>query len=176
MRAANTDVLQGFRYHVIAEDNSGRDLLQPKYSDDRTGYEGGGQAGFQSVTLPELSIEAAEYREGNFKWAQKLPGPPTVSDVTCMRGVTKRDTAFYDMAMASVDGDEYRVMITIYHYQRAEMADALKSEGNDTHRRIECGECFATRVKTEGDLDATAGDVSLAEVDIAVEHFTPKYE
>lgn len=174
MRAANTDLMQGFRYHVVADDGTG-DPLQPSYSEDRRGYEGGGQAGFQSVTIPELSVEASEYREGIFKWTQKYPGPPTVSELTMMRGITKRDTAFYDMVMASIDGQQYRADVTIYHYQRSEMQSANSGETGNEFRRIECGESFAIRAKPAGDLDSMAGDVSLAEVDMAVEHFELKY-
>lgn len=176
MRAANTDFMQGFRYHVVANDGTGPDPLQPDVQADRDGHGSSGQAGFQSVTIPEISVEVAEYREGIFKYTEKYPGPPTVSDLTLMRGITKRDTAFYDMVMASVEGSEYRADITIYHYQRAEMDSATSATVGDTIRRIECGECFATRAKPAGDLDSMSGDVSLGEVDIAVEKFEIKYE
>jgi len=174
MRAANTDFMQNFRYHVVANNGDG-DPLQPAIQSDREGHETNGQAGFQSVTIPELSVEASEYREGISRWTEKYPGVPTVSDLTLMRGVTKRDTAFFDMVMASILGDEYRADVTIYHYQRSEMDLATSATVGDTIRRIECGECFATRAKPNGDLDSTAGDVSLAEVDIAVEKFDIKY-
>jgi phage tail-like protein len=174
MRAANTDFMQNFRYHVVANDGDG-DPFQPSVQSDRDGHDTNGQAGFQSVTIPELSVEATEYREGIFKWTEKYPGPPTVSELTLMRGITKRDTTFYDMVMASVEGKKYRADVIIYHYQRSEMDLATSATVGDDIRRIECGECFAIRAKPNGDLDSTAGDVSLGEVDIAVEKFEVKY-
>lgn len=175
MRPANTDFLQGFRYHVIASDANDADPLQPTVQSDREHHGAGGQAGFQSVTIPEISVEASEYREGTFKYTQKYPGPPTVSEFTLMQGVTKQNTAFHDMVMASVDGEEYRADVRIYHYQRTEMDQATSATVADDIRRLECKECFAIRAKAMGDLDSMAGDISLAEVDLACESFEVKY-
>jgi phage tail-like protein len=148
------------------------DPLQPA-------VQGGGtdrsQAGFQSVTLPEITTEAAEYREGTFTWTRKFQGPPTVSDVSLMRGVAKYDTTFHDWIMAGINGEEYRADITIYHYQRSNMAPAAGVPGgeaiDDAFRRIECKECMCTRAKPGGDFDSTSGEISLMECDFALESF-----
>ena len=176
MRAAKTDMLQGFRYHVTANIPGQSDPLQTVPNSDRADYATKGAAGFQSVTIPEISVEASEYREGIFKYTQKYPGPPTITEVTLMRGVTKRDTAFFDLVMASIDGKEYRADVTIYHYARDEMGLANAVETPSSVRRIICREAFAIRAKPEGDLDSMAGDVSLAEVDLAIESFELKPE
>ncbi len=171
MRPAKTDMMQGFRYHVTSANASGVDLFQSTPASDRDNYEAKAVAGFNQVTMPELSVEVAEYREGNSIWAMKFPGPPTVSELSLMRGITKRDTAFHQMVMASVNGQEYRCDVTIWHYQRTEMADAVAGTTDKSkHRRIECGECFATTAKV-GDFDATASEVSIAETTIAIEKF-----
>ena len=174
MRAANTDFMQGFRYHVKAGNYEGGSEDPLQGVSDAADARGGGpavDAGFQSVTIPELSVEASEYREGTFEWTQKYPGPPTVSEITLMRGVTKKDTAFYEMVLASIRGSEYRTDIDIYHYQRSEMQYATSAEPGEDTRHIKCGECFAIRAKPSGDLDSMTGDVSLAEVDLAIEYF-----
>jgi phage tail-like protein len=173
MRAAVDDLMQGFRFHVTAANAAGIDLLQPVPS--RPGeFEGGGQAGFQSVTLPEITLEATEYREGTFTWTQKYPGPPTVSDCTLMRGVAKKDTAFYDWVLGTVNGAEYRSDVTIWHYQRTEMGRASKSATGTDMRRVLCHNCIPTRVKPAADFDSMSGEVSLAEVDFAMESFELK--
>lgn len=173
MRAAVDDLMQGFRFHVTAANKNDLDLLQPIPS--RQGeFEGGGEAGFQSVTLPEITLEATEYREGTFTWTQKYPGPPTVSDCTLMRGVSKSDTAFYDWVMTCATGGEYRADVTIWHYQRTEMGlGPTPSQGTDV-RRVECKNCIPMRVKPAADFDSMSGEVSLAEVDFAMESFTLK--
>lgn len=176
MRAANTDLMQGFRYHVVAtQDGTDVDPLQGVDDGDIARGAGGTQAGFQSATIPELNVEIAEYREGTFKWTQKYPGVPTVSDITLMRGISKRDTSFFKMVMASIEGAEYRADVSIYHYQRSEMDLATSGEVGENTREVACGECFASRAKPAGDLDSMTSDVSLAEVDIAIEKFEIKY-
>lgn len=170
MRSAVDDLMQGFRFHVTARTAAGVDPLQP--IPGRTGeFEGGGQAGFQSATLPELTLEATEYREGTFTWTQKYPGVPTVSDCTLMRGVAKSDTAFYDWVMGSINGAEYRSDVTIWHYHRTEMANAAQSKTEDTMRRFLCKNCIPMRVKPGADFDSMSGEVSLSEVDFAMESF-----
>lgn len=171
-RAAENDLMQGFRFHVTAAKEDGADPL----SFSRAGeFEGKGQAGFQSVTIPEITVEASEYREGTFKWTQKYPGPPTVSECTLMRGVAKKDTTFYDWVRDSVDGDEYRTTVSIWHYQRTEMGDANDAITTASeHRYIQCNNCFGMRAKPSGDFDSMAGEVSMAEVDFAMESFELK--
>lgn len=170
-RAAVDDLMQGFRFHVVATPADGSS--DPLQFERRGEFEGGGQAGFQSVTLPEVSVEATEYREGTFVWTQKYPGPPTVSDVTLMRGVAKGDTAFHDWVMAGVNGEQYRAQVAIYHYQRTEMGEATGTGlVNDSFRRVVCNNCFGLRAKPAGDFDSMSGEVSLAEVDFSLESFT----
>jgi phage tail-like protein len=167
-RAAVDDLMQVFRFHVVATKADASNPLEYARPGE---FEGGGQAGFQSVTIPELSVEPVEYREGTFTWTQKYPGPPTVSDCTLMRGVAKADTTFYDWVRDSVDGDEYRCDVTIYQYQRTEMASASQAEASDDFRRIECKNCIPTRAKPTGDFDSMSGEVALGEVDFAMESF-----
>lgn len=167
-RAAADDLMQGFRFHVTATTDVGGEPIKFQRPE---GYEGGGEAGFQSVTIPELTVEPVEYREGTFTWTQKYPGPPTVSDCTLMRGVTKTDTQFYDWVRGSVDGAEYRANVNIYHYQRAEMGKAAQSDVGGDVRSIECTNCIPTRAKPAGDFDSMSGEVSMAEVDFAMEGF-----
>jgi phage tail-like protein len=175
MRAAVDDLMQGFRFHVTARNGLGVDPLQtPERGANGEPFEGGGQAGFQSVTLPELTLEATEYREGTFTWTQKYPGPPTVSDCTLMRGVAKKDTAFYDWVLGTVNGAEYRSDVTIWHYQRAEMGQAAMSATGTDMRRVLCHNCIPTRVKPAADFESMSGEVSLAEVDFAMESFELK--
>lgn len=170
MRSAADDLLQSFRFHVFGDDGDGVDPLQPS-AGRGAAFEGGGQAGFQSVTIPEVTLEAVEYREGIFTWTQKYVGPPTVSDVSMMRGVSRVDTAFFDWVINAMNGQRYRIDMQIYHFQRDEyeqvVNDPTKLQG--TARYVQCNNCVPTRVKPAADFDSASGEVSLAEVDIAVE-------
>lgn len=167
-RAATGDFLQGFRYHAVAQTSDGENPLQV----DRGESGMNPQAGFQSVTIPELSQDVVEYREGNSFWTSKQPGIPTVSDITLMRGVTKSDTTFFDWVYSSIRGLNYRVDLSIYHYARDEMEVGVATTAPEAaDRSLYCKDCIPTRVKPMGDLDATASEISLAEVDVAVERF-----
>jgi len=168
MRAAAEDLMQSFRFHVTADNGADTNPDPLAFTSFGGTTFGHAQAGFQSVTIPEITTEPVEYREGIFVWTQKYPGPPTVSDCTLMRGVSRLDTTFYDWVMGAVNGEAYRSDVTIWHYQRAEMDNAAVADAN-SGRNYQCKNAFGTRVKPAGDMDATSGEVSLQEVDFALE-------
>jgi len=159
-RPESSDMMQSFRFHVIAENG------QITYSDSQRG-----EAGFQSVTLPELSTEAVEYREGHFTYTRKYPGVPTVSDITMMRGITRRDTAFFSWVKTAAEGGEYRTNLTVYHFPRDAKRSPDKIADLSKARKYNLFECMPSRVKFAGDLDATSSEVSMAEVDVACDFF-----
>lgn len=173
-RPQETDFLQGFRFHVELFDNtSDVDFLQ---NVDPTDVHVGGKAGFQSVTLPELTNDAAEYREGIYKFTKKFPGVPTFGDITLQRGVVKTDTGFFDWVIAAVNGGEYRSNVRIMHYHRSDVEPGMDEAvpGNPSREYL-CYNSFPIRVKPAGDLDSTATDISLTEMDIAIEYFEVKH-
>jgi phage tail-like protein len=152
-RAAETDYLQNFRFHATT-------------GPDFTTYTatGLGEAGFNSVTFPELTIEASEYREGTSSWTKKLPGIPSWSDVTLSRGIVRQDTKFFQWTYAAATTGEFRTDLTLFQFARDE-----DPEKGECIRQVRCYDCLPIRVKLGGDLDATSGDVSLAEMDVAIE-------
>lgn len=192
-RAAATDPLHAFRFHasMVAGDASPvngipganpDNVLQP--SSAGPGYIAGqgAEAGFQSITGPELTQESAEYREGIRTYTQKFPGVPSVNDVTLIRGCARFDTAFFAWILAAAEGDEYRGDLIIHHIQRPKRAlsitdadvkmAASEIELDDTNnKRYVLRDAFPIRVKIAGDLDAGTSDVSLAELDVAYERF-----
>ena len=52
------------------------------------------EIGFQTVSGLSHEVGVAEYSEGGYEYTHKLPGKPTVSEVTCERG------AYQDSALA----------------------------------------------------------------------------
>ena len=171
-RIQATDFLLSFRFQVrMVELANGEapDYLNFERPDDS-------QAGFQSVTLPEMTIEATEYREGTYKYTRKFPGPPTISEVSCMRGVVRADTSFFDWCVAAISGSEYRATINIAQFTREDLPQPetpfeFTELPTIAARNYTCYECVPVRVKPAGDLDATSGEVSMAEVDFAPEYF-----
>jgi phage tail-like protein len=195
-RSAATDPLHAFRFHarMVAgaaspvngiPGASDADVLQPAESGPGFIAGQGAEAGFQSITSPELTQEMSEYREGIRTYTQKFPGVPSVNDITLIRGCARFDTAFFSWILASAEGDEYRGDLIIFHIQRPKR-DVAITEGagaslqmaateieltDANTKRYILRDAFPTRVKIAGDLDASTSDVSLSEMDVAYERF-----
>jgi len=175
MRQLENDFLHSMRYHVTVDTEAAQDILSP----------GEVQAGFSAVSTPELSSEAAEYKEGLDVYTRKYPGNPTVSDVTLSRGVTWRDTTFYDWMRKVVEGKgAYRATVTIDHFHRIGFLNrnegdeapysALKLEAASPAVQYILYNAFPIRDKVAADLDATSSEVSVEEMDVAYEFFDVK--
>lgn len=169
-RPQATDPLHNFRFHAIATAVSG--LGGDPMQGDPVGN--GAEAGFQAITIPEYTVESAEYREGTKTYTEKYPGIPSTNDVTFTRGVARSGGAFHRWVLASIEGREYRSDITYFHFVRegrsAPFNPALDlSDANS--KRYMLIDALPIRIKPAGDLDATSSDVSLAEMDVAFERF-----
>jgi len=172
-RTEDSDFFQNFRFHarLVGTDEEG----WFKYDPGEVGVNA--EAGFQSITIPEETFEASEYREGIYRYTKKQPGPPAYSDASFMRGVTKQDTAFHNWALATRGGGEYRADIEILQLHRTEVATgAGENFEPNAARQIILHHAFPIRVKPAGDMDATSGEISIAEIDCAIEWFELKID
>jgi phage tail-like protein len=188
-RPIATDFLHSMRFQVSAQTATNTLYLNPSLETGDTRP----QAGFSACTTPEVSAEAVEYREGIFVYARKFPGNPTTSDVTLSRGVARNDSTFWDWMRIVVEGTglpgDYRADVTIKHFHRAEALqkgvagaagnpqDATAGQTNtniDTDtpaRQYILYQAFPIRHKVAADLDATASEISIMELDVAYEYF-----
>jgi phage tail-like protein len=160
-----SDPLQGFRFHVSAVEG-GYDPIGYKDAD-------AGEAGFQSVTVPEVSAEVSEYREGTMMYTRKYSGIPTFAAITLIRGVYMRDTSFYDWILDAIEGREYVTDLVIYHWHRVGK-DPDKTSDATKARQYIIRDAVPSRVKPAADLDSTSSEVSLAEVDVEYTSFDLK--
>lgn len=180
-RTVSTDFLHSMRFHVrIMGDNAAGYLLGGTRKVDLA------DAGFTNCSLPEISVEPVTYREGNFIYERKFAGLPTVSDVTLQRGVARGDSSFWKWAQAAAEGGpvpgtgNYRENVQIDHYHREQALSGgpniqtfnIGTSGANPARRYKCFESFAIRHKVAGDLDSTASEISMMELDFAMEYFT----
>lgn len=174
-RAQSTDYLHSMRYHVTITGVAGEKRLVPGNRPD---------AGFTNITTPEMSVEPSEYKEGTWIYTRKQPGNPTMGgELTFSRGVTRADSSFWDWLRVVVEGSgEYRADLDIDHYHREQAltrsTPASGAEPNQTNltlgtpaRVYHVKECFPTRHKVAADMDATASEISIMEIDVAYEHF-----
>lgn len=184
-RPAASDPLHAFRFHARSVNppsisGAGSDILQPDGTEFGYHIGDGVEAGFNSITMPEITVEHAEYREGIRVYTMKFPGVPTIAEITLNRGVARYDTAFFNWVLAAIEGNEYRSDIVVYHVQRPadeHTADTSKGPNIDVtgegiiSKQYNLYECSPARVKIAGDLDASTSDVSLAELDVSFERF-----
>lgn len=170
------DFMQVFKFHAEA--------VVEGSTEDRFTVAGQTQAGFSNITTPELTVEAAEYSEGQRIYGMKQPGKPTVSDCTFSRGQTKRLSPFWAWTRQVAEGSgNYRAEVLIHQYHRQEALTRPFPVTQFTENlvripenavptiTIHLYEAFPTRAKIVGDLDATGSDISISEMDVVLEHF-----
>lgn len=168
-RASKTDFLHSMRFHVTATTSNG---FNP-FAD--------ASAGFSTCSTPEITVEAVEYKEGHYIYKRKQTGDVSVSDITMARGVTLTDTAFYDWAIKAVEGTgQVRTDLLIRHFHRDALPGA-QGAGNPNATTIDreaknariyhVMEALPIRCKIAADLDATASDISISEIDVSYENF-----
>lgn len=178
-RAKAQDFLHNFRFHVVvvgfgeagAEAQLGSGGTTPT-------------AGFNSVSTPEASHDAVEYREGHYVYTQKYVGIPTISDISLTRGVALSDGTFWKWMKDVIEaGGEYRADLSIFHLHRDSKPQTVSYDSTLTKQTLElgtsnkgfieyqCSQAFPIRHKVSGDLDATASEVSIQELDLAIEYF-----
>jgi phage tail-like protein len=176
-RAKISDFLHSFRFHVVITGfGAGIEKQLLRSGPDRA------SAGFNAVSTPEASHDAVEYREGTFIYTQKFPGIPSISDVTLSRGVAHKDGTFWTWMKDVIEGNaEYRANLSIFHLHRdSRPASSTPAStefsppeaappGGFIHYK--CEQALPIRHKVSSDLDATASEVSIQELDLAIESF-----
>lgn len=149
-RSIDTDLYHNFRFHVVDPAGGNLDPV----------------AGFSKVSIPEISMDPAEYREGVFKYTRKYPGIPKVSECEMSKGVVKKESDFLKWILKPIDGGQnYRSDLLIEEYH---ISDEFGINGTPS-RLIRIKEVFPISVKPSSDHDATQQDVSMQTLKLAVE-------
>lgn len=116
------------------------------------------EIGFQTVSGLSLEIGVSEYSEGGYAYAHKLPGKPTVGEVTCERGAYK-DSSLADLIKETLTNPNFRQTIVIEHLDRF---------GN-VGRTYKLAEAWVSKWESS-DLDATSDDVAIEKLTIQYEY------
>ncbi len=169
-RPQESDYLQNFRFHARIEAFEESNVNFFLFDPGDVGVSS--EAGFQSISIPEVTFEATEYREGTFKYTKKFVGVPTWGESTFMRGVTAGDTGFAQWSIAAHGGGAYRADIRVEHYHREDVGENVGEDIPTTAptRVYTFKEAIPTRMKLSADMESTSGEVSLAEMDVSVEY------
>jgi len=178
-RAVSTDFFQNMYFLVTATRPDGLNML------NRTALSGvNAPAGFQSCTVPSVSTDPVEYREGTFIYTRKYPGIPSMDQITLNRGVARLDSAFFAwMRLVNEGSGDYRADVQIKHFHRGvSLTRPFPTTGGPATNRTfideqaqpgriyHVAEAFPSMVKLAGDLDGTSSDVSLQEIQLEYEY------
>jgi phage tail-like protein len=145
-------------------------------------------SGFQSVTMPEITGETESVSQMCSPYRVNYNRTYTYNSLTLLRGVTSYDSSFYRWMYRSMRGeDRVQRNFLLLHFSNVGVDQGgapLKTGiaqnvglGNlETLRAFGKGyylwDCIPVRYKAGSDLDASSGDVSIAELDIQPSYFT----
>lgn len=157
-------------------------------------------AGFSQITTPEVSVETEEIDEGNHYFKRHLISGGSTSSITLQRGASLMDADFWRWISATIRGDKSTLLPPVLGGQRRNLlliqytgydvtgltggADELQAVASIAKGFLpEFGavtripgrawmlfECFPTRYKPASDFDATSSDVSIMELELAVDY------
>jgi phage tail-like protein len=165
-RAQTDDLLHGFKFRAYAAYDDNDDWF--KLTDTT-------QAGFNTITNPETTVEVTEYREGMMVFTHKDPGVPTQNDISLTRGTVLHDTMFWTWIKKVIMGGNYRVTLGTYQFHRQAQVSEELAPDNDMSDELanhyQMHQAFCMRVKPAGDLDASASDISIQEMDVSYEYW-----
>lgn len=174
-RSQQFDLLHNMRFHVTTSATAGT----PGDINTAAAGTGAPEAGFSACTTPEATVEAVEYKEGQYLYTRKYPGHVTYNNVTLSRGVARVDTGFWRWIQAVIEGTaEYRQEVTIKHYNRIDVlpgptsppAENLLVPTAKPSRQYKLYQAFPMRHKFSSDLDGTDSAVSVMELEVGYEH------
>ena len=158
---------QRFLVSVIGADGGLQAILDPLFA-----------AGFTTCELPEYSADPVTYKEGVWRFERKYPSDAKVSDVNMTRGVVRKDTTFFKWLVAQINGQPYRADIAIYHFHRQDWpSDSTQPDTqvltdiSKASKIYKLHECFPTKVRPAGNLDAGNNEVNMSELSLALEWF-----
>lgn len=175
-RAQITDFLQVGRFHLIDVSFTIPPILLPIY-------------GFKNCSLPEISIGLRDIPEGNYEYPRRVVSGAEVSSVVLEQGVSLFNSDFWDWTRKAVIGRKPPKNLLIVQFTRAGDGSNAFAPGSDVARipsgnQIAGGfefsrripgkawmlkECRPQRFKPGSDFDAMSQDVSVAQLELAVE-------
>lgn len=128
-------------------------------------------ASFQAISLPEQSIETLEYSEGIFTYSRLYPGRSSFGTVTCSRGVVRGESGLGKWIRRTAEGWNYRATLAIHHFHREDVSGKMSylDKNIEPSRSIILINCFPIRFKPGSDFDAMGAEISVEEIEFAVE-------
>lgn len=146
-RAQNADHLMQFNFSLKSLRAEGDPF-------DALGGESHG-VGFSSVGQCEVSAEVEKIYEGNWPLPRSVIRRGDVGTIVLRRGILSRDSDFYNWFHAALFG--------FIHVRKSLLLTMLKRDGQEAKAWV-LHDCIPTSVTAWPELDATTGEVAVAEV------------
>lgn len=138
--------------------------------------------GFRSATIPEISVETKDIKEGSYEYKRSVPLSASVGDIDLHQGVQFFNSDFYDWVIATIRGKkQMRRSIMLIHFSTAALLGGHTGDsplGSVVNQFIPLNDllgyfparawmlkdCIPIRYKAGTDFDALGAEVSIAEV------------
>lgn len=117
------------------------------------------EIGFQKVSGLTHEVGVAEYTEGGYDYAHKLPGKPKVGEVTLERGAY-RDRMFEAMIKDTLTNPDMRGTVIIEHLDKY----------GEVARTYKLAEAWVSKWESS-DLDSSSDDVAIEKITLQFEHY-----
>jgi phage tail-like protein len=127
--------------------------------------------GFQTISMPEQSIEQMEYSEGLFTYSRVYPGRSSFGTVTLGKGAIAGDSTLAKWIRRASEGWNYRSTVVIYQYSRRQVSGKTNYADATPDRKIRLVNAVPVRFKPGSDFDAMSAEISIQEIEIAFERF-----
>lgn len=143
--------------------------------------------GFSACTTPEVTIEHREIQPGNWEYKRRVVKTADVGSITMSRGARFYDSDFYIWLNNAIKGRQpiRRNLVLIHFFGYRPLRQAFRRDVSDQlpdelafmslvtrlpARAWHLAACLPQRYKAGGDFDASAGDVSIQELEVQPEH------
>lgn len=142
--------------------------------------------GFESITMPEITLETEEVKQINSMYKRAVYTGSTVSPITLTRGARAYDNTFYEWVQRAIRGiDMVPRNLLLIQFTGINVANELglsvelpvsmqawEEAQFLPGRAWLLWDCIPLRYKAGTDLSATTADVSIMELDIQPYAFT----
>jgi phage tail-like protein len=136
--------------------------------------------GFQSITMPEISLEVDEVKQVNSMYKKYVYSGGSVGAITLTRGCRVYDDTFFQWisrAIRGIDMNPRNLLLIQYSdinmstYTGASIELPVAMQAWEVAQFVPgrawlLWDCIPTRYKAGSDLDATSGEVSIMELDV----------
>ena len=121
--------------------------------------DGVSQAGFREATIPDITSEPIEYREGNeVHTVRKIPGLVKYGNINLKWGITDSKDMY----------DWYKAVILDSEWERKDVSIVLLDEKGEEANRWNFTNCWPTKYNAP-DTNATANEIAIEEMEIVTE-------